>query len=229
MAPRQAILEAATRYLRRHPEELVRLLKNAVGLRLGVPIDGLRWLVRNGRGPQDVEIEAVPPGLRLAATLELMKTPVRASSIVYIENVCLSDRECKVALRLEQTNLVVLADDAETPVAALIRSGALDLTKTGSLAAHLPKLQALLSESAGNRLVVDLTKHPAFSDGQLTRRVLALVTSFVTVGRMEADVGHMDVGFRLFPRGLRGAMGAVREHVWAPARPWIRGMLNPGR
>ena len=41
MVARQALLQAATNYLRSHPEELARILRNAMGLRVGVPIAGL--------------------------------------------------------------------------------------------------------------------------------------------------------------------------------------------
>src|SRR5690606_39888188 len=88
MLGRQAILEAATSYLRSHPEELGRVLRNALGLRFGVPIAGLRWLAgQGGSGPQDVEIDADPPGIRLAATLDMMGVPVRATTSIFIERI----------------------------------------------------------------------------------------------------------------------------------------------
>ncbi len=227
MAARQALLDAATSYLRSHPEEIIRVLRNAIGLRFGVPIASLRFLAGREGGPKDVEIDPDPPGIRVAATLELMGTTVRAITSIFIERIKLSAEELRLEIRLEGTTLRVLGD-SQTPVAALIRSGALDLTKSGNLAAHMPKLGALLGESTGNKLVIDLMKHPKIGKNKAVRRVLGLMSSFVTVHGVESDDGHLDVLLRAFPRGVGGAVRAVRDHLFTDGPPWIRGML-PGR
>ncbi len=229
MNARDALLNAAASYLRTHPEELTRVLRNALGLRFGVPIAGLRWLAGRGgdTGPTDVEIDPSPPGLRIGATVQLMGTTVRAATVLYIERIRMTAEELRLEVRLEDTAMKVLGD-AESPVAALIKSGALDLTKSGNLAAHLPGLSRLLGESTGNRLVIDLMKHPALGKNRVARRVLGLVSSFVTVQGVQSDEGHVDVLLRAFPRGMGGAARAVRDHLFTDGPPWIRGML-PGR
>ncbi|MEX1363734.1 MAG: hypothetical protein AB1Z98_11440 [Nannocystaceae bacterium] len=229
MNARDALLKAAGQYLRTHPDELMRLLRNAMGLRFGVPIAGLRFMAKQGgdAGPKDVEIDPRPPGLRIGATIDLMGTEVRAVTILFIERIRMSAEELRLEVRLEETKLTVLGD-GESPVAALIKSGALDLTKSGNLAAHLPGLSRLLGESTGNRLVIDLMKHPVLGKNRVARRVLGLVSSFVTVHGVESDEGHVDVLMRAFPRGMGGAARAVRDHLFTDGPPWIRGML-PGR
>jgi hypothetical protein len=225
----RALLEAATKYLRTHPDEVMRMLRNAIGLRFGVPIAGLRWLAENNDGgPRDVEIDPDPPGIRVGATLEMMGTTVRAVTSIFIERIRASAEELRLEIRLEGTTLEVLDKDAESPVAALIRSGALDLTKSGNLAAHMPKVGRLLGESTGNRLVIDLMKHPKIGKNKIVRRALGLVSSFVTVHGVESDEGHLDVLLRAFPRGVTGAARAVRDHLFTDGPPWFRGML-PGR
>ena len=109
------------------------MLRNAMGLRFGVPIAGLRWLAAQGGGggPKDVEIDPDPPGIRVGATLDMMGVPVRALTSIFIERIRASDEELRLEIRLEGTKLRVLDDDAQSPVAALIKSGALDLTKSG--------------------------------------------------------------------------------------------------
>lgn len=205
------------------------MIRNAIGLRFGVPIAGLRWLAQNNDGgPKDVEIDPDPPGIRVGATLEMMGTTVRASTSIFIERIKASAEELRLEIRLEGTNLKVLDPDAESPVAALIRSGALDLTKSGSLAANMPKLGRLLGESTGNKLVIDLMKLPRIGKNKLVRRALGLVSSVVTVHGVESDEGHLDVLLRAFPRGVGGAARAVRDHLFTDGPPWFRGML-PGR
>jgi hypothetical protein len=228
MMGRDAVLQAATAYLRAHPQELTRMLRNALGLRFGVPIAGLRWLAgRSDGGPRDVEIDPSPPGVRVAATLELMGTTVRAATVIFIERIKMSAEELRLEVRLEDTNMKVLGD-AESPVAALIRSGALDLTKSGNLAAHMPGLGKLLGESTGNKLVIDLMRHPKLGGSRTVRRLMGLLSSVVTVHGVESDEGHVDVVLRAFPRGIGGAARAVRDHLLTDGPPWIRGML-PGR
>ena len=39
----KAVLEAGSKYLRDHPEELLRALRNLLALRFGVPLDALRF------------------------------------------------------------------------------------------------------------------------------------------------------------------------------------------
>ena len=230
MVARQALLQAATNYLRSHPEELTRILRNSLGLLVGVPIAGLRWLAARGGegGPRDVEIDPDPPGIRVAATVDMMGVDVRALTSIFIERIRASDEELRLEIRLEGTTLRVLDEYAESPVAALIRSGALDLTKSGSLASHMPKVGALLSESTGNRLVIDLMKHPKICKSRVVRRALGLVSSLVTVHVVESDEGHLDVLFRALPRWVGGAARAVRDHLLSDGPPWVRGML-PGR
>ena len=228
MRGRQALLDAATRYLRSHPDEVSRALRNAVGLRVGVPIVGLRWLANNGAGPRDVTIDPNPPGVRLGATVEMMGSMVRAQTSIFIERVRASADELRLELRLEDTRLDVLDPEEESALAALIRSGALDLTKSGSLAAHMPKVSDLLGDSSGNRLVIDLMKHPKIGKNKLVRRAVGLVSSFVTIHGVESDEGHVDLLLRAFPKGMSGAARAVRDHLFSDGPPWFRGVL-PGR
>jgi hypothetical protein len=213
MADRKAMLEAAGAYLKQHPEELVRAAKNLVALRLGVPLDALRWLVGQARGkrvPKDVEIDAVPPGVRFGATLELMSTPIRASAVVFVENVGLSAEELRLELRLAEVKLKVLDDTAESPVAALIRSGALDLSKPGNLAAFMPKRPAVLVEAADDRIVLDFKRHPKLASNERFERALRLLVPMVTVSSITTDADHLDLALRAFPEGISEAVGALR-------------------
>lgn len=226
----RSIVERAARYLRDHPEEIGRTARDLLGLRVGVPVGVLRELfdrLGDGDGPKNLTFDAVPPGFRVGADVELMGTAVRAETTIYVERIETGPDTLRIELRLEDTRMQVL-DEGETAVAALIRSGALDLTKAGSLAAHLPEVRALLADSHDNRLVIDLHRHRAFGD-PVVRRIVAVLSSLLTVRHVETESDRLEIGFRAFPRGIRGAARAVREHVVRPAKPWIRGMLGAGR
>ena len=129
----QETVDALRSYLRTHPEELGRAVRSALGLRFGVPLAALRWLgeqaERSGK-VEDFKIDSVPPGLRLSGNLDAMNTPIRGSAIIYVERVVFNDEELTVALRLEEV-MLKLNGESDSPVAALIKSGALDLSNPG--------------------------------------------------------------------------------------------------
>lgn len=198
----------------RHPEEVLRAIKSLMGLRVGVPLDALRWMASRAKGkkaPSDVQIEAVPPGVRVGATLDLMGTLVRASAIIYIQDVRLNPAELRFEIRLADVSLKLL-QDADTPIATLLKSGALDLSRPGNLVAYMPKRPPILVEAADDRVVIDLMKHPALAN-QKVERIIALITPFLTVSAIRTDYEHLDVVLRPLQQGLTSAIQSVRNQL----------------
>jgi hypothetical protein len=224
---RQAF-DAASGYLRRNPQELTRSLWSLLGLRVGVPLDALRWLLdrvaRSGK-VQDPVLTEVPPGMRLTATIDLMKTPVRASAVVYIDRMVITPAQIRIETRLEEIWMEVQGE-AQGPIAALIKSGALDLSKPGNLAKYMP-LPPTVVEARDNRIVLDLMKDPKIAGNPMVQRVLPLITPVVTAYALETDDDHLEVTFRPLPDGLRPAASAIRRHLLRPGFRRIRALL-PG-
>jgi hypothetical protein len=165
----------------------------------------------NGKkAPRDVRIEAVPPGIRLGASLELMKTSVRAEATVFVTEVSFSAEHLRVELRLSDVSLKCLDEDADTPVAALLKSGALDLSRPGDLAAYMPKRPEFLVEAKGDRVVLDLLRHKKLSQ-QRAKRLVALLTPLLVIDSIKTQDDHLDVALRAFPRGVSEALSAVRR------------------
>jgi hypothetical protein len=213
MPDKKAMVEAAGSYLRRNPGELLRAARNAVALRFGVPIDALRWLAGQAKGkkaPREVAFEAVPPGIRASAIVGLAGTEVRASAVVYIEDVRLSQTELRFEIRLASVKLELIDSNADSPVATLLKSGALDLSKPGNLAAFMPKRPAMLVEAHDDRIVLDLMKHPKLAENGKAQRIVDAVTAFMTVRGIETAPDHLDIQLRAFPRGVGGALEALR-------------------
>jgi hypothetical protein len=211
MVNKQAALDAVRNYLARHPEEALRLLKNVFLLRVGVPLDAFRWIASQASGsraPRDVQIEAVPPGIRVGATLDLMGATLRASAVIYVEDVRLNSLELRFELRLAEVALKVLSG-GDSPVAALLNSGALDLSKPGNLAAHMPKRPAMLVEAKDDRIAIDLMKHPALQN-QKAEMVIGMVTPFVSIGAIRTEWEHLDIVLRPFQQGVQNAVNAVK-------------------
>jgi hypothetical protein len=115
----------------------------------------------------------------------------------------------RVEVRFSEAELTLL-DDSKSPLAALIRSGALDLTKLGNLVAVMPKRPDYLVEARGDRVVLDLKRHPALST-QRTDLLLRLITPIVTVTEVGTQPEHLDVKLSLFAEGLQAALDAIRD------------------
>jgi len=228
MGIQQVALKAAREFLANHPEEVGRAMRAALGLRFGIPLAALRWLgnqaVASGK-VKALQIDAKPPGLHLTLEVDLMQTPIRASFVLYIDRVELSEAQTLVALRVEEVHLEVTGP-AETPVAALIKSGALDLSNPGTLAGYLPGRSPLLVEAEGSRLVLDFMQEPKLGNNHRVRQALGLLSALVKIQAVESDRGHFDVVLRAFPRGMGEAVRAFNQHLVAPV---VIHMLPGGR
>ena len=108
----KVLFHEATEYLKQHPEEIFRALRGALGLRLGLPMDAIRYLVRElgggSKAPKDVVIEAAPPGVRVGATVDAMGTPLRAVLTIFVEELRVSTEEIRIGLQLAQEDLAQL-------------------------------------------------------------------------------------------------------------------------
>jgi hypothetical protein len=209
----RTLASAAVDYVRRNPDELVKALVNAAGLRFGVPLAALRWLSSNAKlpkkAPRDIEIGSSPPAIRISLSVDAMGTPVRASVAIRIDEIDFSRDAMRVGLRLSDVKLALLGE-SDTPVATLIKSGALDLSKPGNLVKFLPKRPPAIIEADGDRIVIDLMAVPALSGNGVLRRALAVVTPVLGVRAIETDRDHLYVALRARPRGLPAAFAALR-------------------
>jgi len=222
----QEFVERTGNYLRRRPQEVTRAIWNLLGLRVGVPLDALRWLLdraaKSGKLIDPVLTE-VPPGIRFTGTVDAMKTPLRASAVIYIDRMSITPDQIRIELRLEEIWAEVIGD-ATGPVAALIKSGALDLSKPGNLAKYLP-LPPTVIETRDNKIVLDMMKDPKLAQNRVLRRALSLVTPVVTAYGLETDDDHLELMFRPLPEGLLPAASAVRRHLLSPGLRRVRALL----
>jgi hypothetical protein len=199
MGPR-ALLSAAIGYVKNNPDEVVRAAVNAATLRFGVPLAALRYLAQQATGrkaPKDIDIDSSPPALRLAATVDAMGTPIRASAAIRIDEVSLSSESIRIGIRLNEVKLA-LVGESDAPIATLIKSGALDLSKPGNLIRHIPKRPPAIVEAGGDRVVLDLCQ------------LLGVITPVLGIRAIETEDDHIYVAFRASPGGIGRALEAFR-------------------
>lgn len=211
---KKAILQAARDYLRDHPEELLRVLRGLLGLRMGVPLDALRYLARELAGgkkaPKDVVLEPAPPGLRAQLTVDAMGTPLRVSVVVTVDEVRVGTEKIEVVIRVSDLSLKVLDDAATSPVAALIKSGALDLSKPGNLVGFMPKRPAMLVDAKDDKVTLDLLKMPKIAENPKVRKILAVVTPVLEIRSIRTRDDHLDMHLRASLSGVPEAITAAR-------------------
>src|SRR6478609_6516564 len=142
----RAMIEAAVGYVRKNPDEVVRAAVNATGGRFGVPLATLRWF---------------------AGQLTGAKAPKD-------DEVTITDESIRVGVRLRDVKLA-LVGESESPVATLIKSGALDLSKPGNLVKFIPKRPPAVVEAEGDRVVIDLMKVPKLANDKRLKRFISIL------------------------------------------------------
>lgn len=208
----RAMIKAAVGYVRKNPDEVVRAAVNATGLRFGIPLASFRWFaaqLTGAKAPKDVEISSAPPAIRFSAVVDAMGTAVRASAAVKIDEVTITDESVRIGVRLREVKLA-LVGDSDSPVATLIKSGALDLSKPGNLVKFVPKKPPAIVEAEGDRVVLDLMKVPKLANDPRVRKILSLISPVLGIRAIETDRDHLYVKLRATPAGLPEALGKLR-------------------
>jgi hypothetical protein len=198
----------------KNPTTMLSMARHALGMRIAVPLDTLRWFIANTppskKAPQDITITPRPPAIGLGATVDLMGTTVRAGASIRIEQIEVSDHKFKVTLRLGDVTMKVLGESF-TPVAGLIKSGALDLSKPGNLAKFMPKKPAVLVEAHDDVIVLDLMQNPKFAENDKVRGILGTLTPVVQVSGMSTEGDFLILQLRASPFGIPRALNAARQ------------------
>ena len=209
----RAMLKAAVGYVRKNPDEVVRQAVSATGLTFGVPLATLRWFagtLKGKKAPKDVEITSAAPAIRFSAIVDAMGTPVRASAAIKIDEVTISPESVRISIRLREVKLVLAGEPNDSPVATLIQSGALDLSKPGNLVKFIPKKPPAVVEAEGDRIVLDLMKMPKLANDARVKRILSIVAPVLGIRAIETDRDHLWIRLRATPAGLPEAIGKLR-------------------
>ena len=198
----------------KNPTTMLSMARHALGMRIAVPLDTLRWFIANTppskKAPQDITITPRPPAIGLGATIDLMGTTVRAGASIRVEQIEVSDHKFKVTIRLGDVTMKVLGESF-TPVAGLIKSGALDLSKPGNLAKFMPKKPAVLVEAHDDVIVIDLMQNPKFAENDKVRGILGTLTPVVQVSGMSTEGDFLILQLRASPFGIPRALSAARQ------------------
>jgi hypothetical protein len=212
--PLRAALRSAGRFIAKNLTTMLSMARHALGMRIAVPLDALRWFIANTppskKAPQDVTITPRPPAIGIGATIDLMGTTVRANASIRVDQLEVGEEKFRVSLRLSDVNMKVLGESF-TPVAGLIKSGALDLSKPGNLAKFMPKRPAVLVEAHDDVIVLDLMQNPKIASNERVRGILGTLTPVVQVSGMTTEGDFLILQLHASPFGLPRALNAARQ------------------
>ena len=212
--PLRAALRSAGRFIAKNPTTMLSMARHALGMRIAVPLDAARWFIANTppskKAPQDVTITPRPPAIGVGATIDLMGTTVRAGASIRIDQIEVGDEKLRVTLRITDVTMKVL-DNSATPVAGLIKRGALDLSKPVNLAKFMPKKSPVLVEAHDDIVVLDLMQNPKIAANDRVRAVLSTLTPVVQVSGLSTEGDFLIIQLRASPFGLPRALNAARQ------------------
>jgi hypothetical protein len=212
--PLRAALRSAGRFMVKNPTTMLSMARHALGMRIAVPLDAVRWFIANTppskKAPQDVTVTPRPPAIGVGATVDLMGTTVRAGASIRIDRIEVSEGTFKVTLKLSDVTMKVLGESF-TPVAGLIKSGALDLSKPGNLAKFMPKKPPVLVEAHDDIIVLDLMQNPKFAENVKVQGILGTLTPVVQVSGLSTEGDFLILQLRASPFGIPRALNAARQ------------------
>ncbi|MGB0588879.1 MAG: hypothetical protein ACPGU1_04285 [Myxococcota bacterium] len=211
-------LRSATRtaahYLRYHPETLVVLGRHALGRRVAVPLDLLRWAADQlppGAGkPESLVLTARPPALAVDAVVSLMgNNRLSVGASILVEAIELGPEVFRVALRVHEVDVTALTPDS--PLGKMVSAGFLDFSKPASLLSFLPKRPSVIADAAGDRFVLDLMKVPAIRRSAPLRRALATISPVLQVRELRTEGDWIVLQLHANPFGLAAALAGLRR------------------
>ncbi len=132
-----------------------------------------------------------------------------ASAIINVTEIQLAPDVFKVSLVVTELSLV--AQDTKSPLAQLLKSGALDLTKPADLLKFMGKTPGFIAYAHVDTFQLDLLEVPAIAENDSVRRALNAFTPVVTVSEIFSQDDLLLIAFQAIPGGLPQTVAAVRE------------------
>jgi hypothetical protein len=205
---------SASRYVVQNPGMIARMLAHAIAFRLPIPLDAIKWLadnLANAPGSPPVTIDSAPPGLQLQGSIAIMGNTMQASAIVNVTEIQLSPDVFNVTVVV--ADLALEAENSASPLAQLLKSGALDLTRPADLLKFMGKTPAVIADAHVDTFKLDLLKVPEVAQNDGIRRALNAFTPVVTVREIFSQDDLLLVAFQANPSGLPNTLSAVREFL----------------
>lgn len=206
-------MEATTRL---EPVWAVRLLLQAVGGRVSIPLSVVRNQVAQLSEKISLEIESVSPGLRVRGETYALGAPIDFSARIDADGVHVAGERRTVRIRLSEVELST-SDDAPGPLADAIRSGMIDTENPATLIGNMVTLPDMVVEASGRDVVVDLMRVPAIARDETRRALVAAATSYLCVTEIRIVDDAIELRLGLLPGGVKEAALSTARAALTPA------------
>ncbi len=200
------------------PDTATRWIHDATSNRFRFPLARISWVAnalagRIKRGPRDIEITDSSPGLRVAATVDLFGTDLRASAVLRFNRVALSSTTMTIDVAVSSVLLRLVDEAVDSPVATLIRSGVLDFRRPGNLVTTMPFRPAIIQGGKDDVITLDLSKSSFLARRPQFSHLVAFVLSVLAVDQIDVDSEDLRVKLRYFPEGVGPSLSALRRAI----------------
>jgi len=210
MASIGTLLKSAGKYTASHPRILGDILRHALGGRLAIPLDALRWAASlvPEKQAKDLTVLAQPPAVGVGATVDLMGTELRVDAAVTFETIDASTDAVRIAFKVGDLRASVL-NNLQGNLAKLLASGVINLKKPASLLNFVPKKPPALVEAKDDHFVIDLIKIPKLAQNPRFQKALAAVTPVLSIAQIKTEDDLLIIGIQAAPRRIVEAVRAL--------------------
>ena len=226
--PLKHALSSAGRYVLQHPSEMLSVAKHAAGMRIAVPLNALRWLAEHlltgSKAPTDMVIEARSGALHLAATVEIYGTRMRLTSNIHVNEVACGADALQATVRVCDLSIDVLGKP-DHPLAKMIQSGAMDLSKPAQLLKMAGKPPRFIVSSDGDRFTIDLMQLDQIAQNTAIVMALETITPVLSLTAIETGEDFLLLGLKATPAGMSQTLQTLRSIMPIPSQkhagmPW---------
>ena len=140
-------------------------------------LDAVRWLagrLLSGGDVNNIEITPQAPGLRLKGDSVFMGNPMRAAATITVRSVTVAPGTLTTTIKISDLTMDALTEPS--PLAQLLTSGVLNLSKPGSLLKFMGKKPEVIVDATDDEFVLDLMKVPDVRDNPRIQQALKAFT-----------------------------------------------------
>lgn len=210
---------------RLEPSRAIRLVTQALGGRIRIPLDTVRDRLGEFSDKVDVDLRAAEPGLRIRGQAEALGAPIAFSARIEADGIQVAGERRTVRIRLSEVALAT-DDDAPGPLADAIRNGMIDTANPATLVGNMISLPDMIVEAEGQDILVDLMKIPAIQGDEMVRAAFAAATSYLCVTGIRIADDEIELQLGLLPGGpkeaalstARAALTPVVRYLWPEGR-----------
>ena len=197
------------------PGQALRLLMQALGGRVSIPLSLIRSRLAKLSEKVALEIEAESPGLRVRGEAHALGAPIDFSARVDAEGVHVEGEHRTIRIRLSDVELST-TKDAPGPLADAIRNGMIDTGNPATLIGNMMTLPDMIVKAEGQDVVIDLMRVGAIERDEMLRAAFAAATSYLCVTGIQIADDAIELRLGLLPGGPREAVLSTARAVLTP-------------